>query len=309
MFEGIMTAIVTPFDQAGQLDEAGLRQNIRFQLDCGIQGIVPLGTTGESPTLTAKEKLRVIEITLEEVDGRIPVIVGTGSNSTQISIEQTLQAKKMGANAALLITPYYNNPTAEGIFRHFTAIADAAEFPLILYNNPGRTGQNLSISLLRRLAIHPHIAGIKDSSGSLMHMMDIYESICLPRKDFALLCGDDPLLLPCLSIGGHGLISVASNLIPSPMLALFKALKSKNDEEALTLHYALLPLLKAFFIETNPIPIKNVMAYMGMAAGACRLPLCEMKEENKRQLAEVLKAVLSHPALLDLGYTTAKGGP
>lgn len=297
MFQGVMTAIVTPFDEKGLLDEQGLRQNIHYQLSSGVDGLVPLGTTGEAPTLTAKEKIRVIEITLEEANGRVPVIVGTGSYSTQTTIESTLQAKNMGADGALIVTPYYNKPTQEGIYRHFIAVAEAADLPIIVYNHQGRTGQNTFVSTIQRLAAHPRIVGVKDSSGSIVQMMEVFEAVCMKRKDFSLLSGDDPLTLPCMAIGGHGIISVLCNLIPAPIIAMVKALRKGEYAYARDIHYRLQPLFRAAFIETNPIPLKAAMNYVGLPAGDCRLPLCEMLEENKATLIEALEAVLPqfHP--------------
>lgn len=292
MFRGVMTAIATPFDQQYQVDEAGLRQNIRFQLAAGVNGIVPLGTTGESPTLTAKEKARIIEITLEEVNGRVPVVVGTGSYATQATIDNTLLAKSMGADGALIVTPYYNKPTQEGIFRHFDAVADAADLPIIIYNNQGRTAQNAVVSTIKRLAHHPRIVGVKDSSSSITQMMEIYETVCLERSDFSLLSGDDPLNLPCMLIGGHGVISVLTNLIPAPIVAMVEAIERGDYTLAREINYSMQPLFKALFIETNPTPLKAAMNFVGMAAGPCRLPLCELEAANHTVLINTLKAIL-----------------
>lgn len=292
MFKGAMTAIITPFDASNRLDEEGLRQNIRFQLDNGINGIVALGTTGESPTLTAKEKARIIEITADEVDERVPVIIGTGSYSTDATIENTLQAKSMGAHAALIVTPYYNKPPQEGLYQHYARIADAVDLPILIYNNPTRTGQSISTSTIKRLAEHPRIVGIKDSSGSILQMMDIYESVCLQREDFSLLSGDDPLTFACMAIGGHGTISVLSNLLPSPLVTMVQALQQGQYDEARAIHYKLQPLIKALFSETNPMPLKAAMEHLGMAAGSCRAPLCEIQAETKEQLIKTLDPAL-----------------
>lgn len=302
MFPGVMTALITPFDEQCRLDEEGLRQNVKFQIMNKINGLVPLGTTGEAPTLTAKEKTRVIEITLEEADGQLPVFVGTGSYATQATIENTLQAKQMGATGALIVTPYYNKPTQEGIYRHFMCIAEAVEMPIIVYNNQARTGQNAFVSTLQRLACNPYIVGVKDSSGSILQMMDVYESICMQNKDFCLLSGDDPFTYPCMSVGGHGVISVVSNLLPGPIVAMVNAYLEGNHAKAMEMHYKLLPLFKAAFIETNPIPIKAAMQYACMPAGGCRLPLCEISDKSKvileNSIEQVNSRLLSELALL-----------
>jgi 4-hydroxy-tetrahydrodipicolinate synthase len=289
MFQGVFTAIVTPFNENGRLDETGLRKNIQFQLANGVDGLVPLGSTGEASTLTPNEKERVIDIVLNEVSGRVPVIVGTGSNSTQTTIESTLQAKKMGAAGALIVTPYYNKPTQEGIYKHFISTADSVDLPIVIYNNPARAAQHISLPTLKRLAAHQNIVSIKDSSGSLLQMMDIYESVCHNKKNFTLLCGDDPLTFSCMAAGGHGVISVASNLVPAAIVSLVAALKSGDYDFARGIHYELLPLFRALFIETNPIPLKAAMHYHEMPAGPCRLPLCEMEEHNKTTLIAALE--------------------
>lgn len=300
MLQGIITAIITPFDQAGNLDEDGLRSNARFQLDHHVNGIVALGTTGEGSTLTEEEKKRIVEIIVEEVDGRVPVIVGTGCNSTQKTIEKTREAAALGADAAMLITPYYNRPTQEGIYRHFQATADATDIPLIVYNHPGRTGQHLDLSTIQRLASIPQVVGLKECSGSLTLLMNIYETVCQKRPDFSLLTGDDPLILPSMALGAHGAISVASNLIPGAFVAMANAASSGDYAAARKIHYTLQGLLRSLFIETNPIPIKAAMGFLGMPSGACRLPLCEMLDSHYRQLVEDLKnnIYLSQPHML-----------
>lgn len=288
MFQGTITALVTPFDDEGHLDELGLRQNIQTQLRHNIDGLVPLGTTAETPTLTEVEKKRILEIVQEEVGEKVPVIVGTGDYSTQTTIENSLLAQEIGADAVLVVVPYYNKPTQKGIYEHFAALAEAIDLPIIIYNNPGRTGQAITPSTLLQLSSLPQIVGLKDCSGSILYTMEVIESICRHRSDFTLLSGDDGLIFPCMSAGGHGVISVLSNLIPGEIAELVNALRNSDYEKARSLHYQLQPLFRSACLESNPIPIKTAMNAMGMPAGKCRLPLCEMGNENKVRLLDSL---------------------
>lgn len=286
--EGLFTAVVTPFNEQDQLDQEGLRRNLHFQLQHGVQGIVILGTTGEAPTLTPQEKEKIIEIAVEEVKGKAFLMVGTGSYSTEQTIVSTRQAQEMGADAALIVTPYYNKPTQEGLYRHFSAICEAVSFPLCIYNIQGRTGQNLQTETLQRLAAFPSILGVKEASGNMMQINEVLANIAKVYSRFRLLSGDDALTLPIMALGGHGIISVVSNLIPGPIKAFIQTAQAGDFAKAREWHYQLLPLFKAAFIETNPIPIKAAMQLCGMAAGRCRLPLCDLAQTHLQTLIDVI---------------------
>lgn len=286
MFKGAITAIVTPFLENEDVDEQALRNLVEFQIKNRIDGIVPCGTTGESPTLDHKEHQRVIEIVLEASNGKVPVIAGTGSNSTKEAIDMTKKAADAGANASLQVCPYYNKPTQEGLFRHFSAIAKAVDIPIIIYNIQGRTGINMETATLARLAKeHSNIIGVKEASGNIAQMMDVINNL---PKDFIVLSGDDNLTLPLMALGGKGVISVASNIIPKEMHELTELALNGRFEDAQKLHYQLLPMFKGIFIETNPIPIKAALAMKGMIKENYRLPMCEMSRENKEKLRQIL---------------------
>lgn len=287
--EGVHTALVTPFDTNGNLNEEVLRQNIRFQLKGNIDGIVILGTTGEAPTLTDTEKQRICKISFEENQKKSILTVGTGSYSTIETIENTKLAESNGADAALIVTPYYNKPTQKGMFLHFKAVAEAVNIPIIVYNIAGRTGQNMSTDTLQLLSDIPNIVGVKEASGNISQMMEVYDRIVTKRPDFSLLSGDDGLTLPAMSIGAHGVISVVSNLVPELIKSLTTFLQMQDYESARKLHYSLQPLFKGAFIETNPIPIKAAMNQFGMNVGSCRLPLCDLTDDNKQALKEILE--------------------
>lgn len=289
--KGIYTALVTPFKD-GRLDEKAFRNLIEFQLKGGINGIVPCGTTGEAPTLSYEEHEKVIELAVKYANGKVPVIAGTGSNSTQEAIELTEGAKKLGADFCLLTTPYYNKPTQEGLYQHFKAIAEAVNIPLILYNIPGRTGINMTPETILRLSRIKNIVGIKEAAGSLTQVSDIYR---LTKGTFTILSGDDNLFLPMMSVGAVGVISVVSNIIPKEMQSLYKAfLIEKNIKKAMNIHTRLMPLFQGIFVETNPIPIKEAMAYMGMLKKEFRLPLCPLSDANSK----FIKGLLSEYGLL-----------
>jgi 4-hydroxy-tetrahydrodipicolinate synthase len=286
MFEGVFTALVTPFTQEGKLDEQALRRLVDFQIAEGIDGLVPVGTTGESPTLEAEETEAVIRITVEQARGRVPVIAGAGSNSTDKAIHLSQAAKKLGANATLQVAPYYNKPTAEGFYRHFTAIADAVDLPMVIYNIAGRTGKNIENPTMLKLAAHRNVVAVKEASGDINQMMNL---IAQKPADFDVLSGDDNLAFPLIALGGKGVISVASNLVPGRMKEFIgTALKGQWDK-ARELHYKLLPLFKAIFIETNPIPIKAALAMKGMMQEVYRLPMCPLGAENRKTLAGALR--------------------
>lgn len=286
MFEGVFTALITPFIRDGKLDEQALRKLVDFQIDRGIDGLVPVGTTGESPTLSPEETEQVIRIVVEQTGGRVPVIAGTGSNCTDKAIHMTEKAKQIGATASLQVAPYYNKPTGEGFFRHFTAIADAVDLPMVIYNIPGRTGKNIENPVMLKLAKHKNIVAVKEASGNISQMMDL---IAKKPKDFAVLSGDDNLTYPLMALGGKGVISVASNAVPDRMKDLTHTALKGDWDRARKLHYELLPLFKAIFLETNPIPIKATMAMKGFVEEVYRLPMCPMSGENKKALTEVLE--------------------
>lgn len=291
ILKGLYTALITPFDPHGKLDEAGLRHLICRQLQSDVDGIVLLGTTGEAPTLTASEKERVIRIGVEEVKGRMPVIVGTGSYSTEQTIVNTRQAQELGADAALVVTPYYNKPTQEGIFRHFEALTKAVSLPICAYNHPGRSGQNIHIETLKRIIQLPNMICVKETSGSIDHLNATIHSINEHNPQVSILSGDDPFTLPLMALGGHGVICVTSNLIPKAMKQLVHSALAGNFQEARQWHYRLLPLFNGIFIETNPIPIKAAMRMCGLAAGACRLPLCELSPANHQTLQAIIESL------------------
>lgn len=286
MFQGVFTAIVTPFNEDKSINKEQLKQLIDFNIENGISGIVPMGTTGESPTLSHDEHIEVIETVCEHTDKRVPIIAGTGSNSTEEALFMTSRAKELGADASLQVAPYYNKPTQEGFYRHYKTIADEVDIPLIVYNIPGRSGKNIETDTIVRLAGHSNIIGVKEASGSLPQMMDV---INRTPNDFIVLSGDDNLTLPLMAAGGKGVISVASNIIPDRMSAMVKAGLDGDFEQMRKLHYELLPFFKVEFIETNPIPIKTALAMKGIIKEVFRLPICEMYPENKKKLKDVLE--------------------
>jgi 4-hydroxy-tetrahydrodipicolinate synthase len=290
MFKGSIVAIVTPFtakDGKNIVDEKRLRDLIEFQIKNGTSGIVPCGTTGESATLSFEEHERVIEITIEQVNKRVPVIAGTGSNSTEEAIVLTRHAAAAGAAASLQVSPYYNRPTQNGLYEHFKAIADAVDIPIILYNIASRTGVNIEPETVARLAGEcKNIVGIKEASGSLGQMSRI--KILCP-DNFDLISGDDSLTLPVLAIGGRGIISVVANIIPKDVAAMVAEFEKGNIQQARKLHYKMLPLIKAVFLETNPIPVKTAMGLMGLCEPQLRLPMCAMSADNLEKLKKALK--------------------
>jgi 4-hydroxy-tetrahydrodipicolinate synthase len=285
--KGAFTAMVTPFIE-GQLDEKGLVANIRRQREAKIAGIVLMGSTGEDATLTEEEQRRVIEIGVSETKGKALAIVGTGSNSTRKTIEKTRIAKELGADLAMVVTPYYNKPTQEGIYRHFEAIAREVDIPLIVYNIQGRTGVNIETSTLLRIAGLKNVAGVKEASGSVSQAGEVVMSVRGRYPDFSVLCGDDALTLPMMAVGAQGIISVVSNLVPERVVALAEAALEARFADALAIHQELMPLFKGVFIEVNPMPIKQAMEFCGLAAGKCRLPLCDMQEETREKLKRIL---------------------
>ncbi len=285
---GAIVAIVTPFKD-GELDEDAYKDLIEWHIKSGTHCIVPCGTTGESATLSHEEHMRVVELTVETVKGRVPVIAGTGSNSTAETIMLTHHAKKAGADAALVITPYYNKPTQEGLYQHFMTVADECKFPMILYNVPGRTGVNMLPDTVARCASHRSIIGIKEATGNLNQVSEV---IRLCPKKFIVLSGDDFTAFPTMAIGGKGVISVASNVMLKEMAAMMNAFNKGNITRAKQLHYKLFPLFQAMFYESNPVPAKTALALMGrIPSGEVRLPLFPMSQRNEERLKEVLTAL------------------
>lgn len=285
MFEGSMVALVTPFKN-GKVDEKKLAELVEFHIKNGTSAIVPCGTTGESATLSYEEHGRVIEVVIEAANKKIPVIAGTGSNSTAEAIMLTKHAKKAGADATLQVSPYYNRPTQEGLYQHFKAIADDAGLLMVIYNIMSRTGVNIEPETMLRLSKVKNIVGVKEASGNLDQMSRIHD---LCGDNFDLISGDDSLTLPILAIGGTGVISVVNNIVPKDVRDLVSKFKKGDIEGARKLHYKLLPLVKAMFIETNPVPVKTAMALMGMIQPQLRLPLCAMSEANLEKLKHALK--------------------
>jgi 4-hydroxy-tetrahydrodipicolinate synthase len=286
MFRGSIVALVTPFKN-GKVDEEALRELIEFQIQGGTSAIVPCGTTGESATLDFEEHKRVIDITVKAVKKRVPVIAGTGGNSTSEAIELTGHAKQVGVDATLQVTPYYNKPSQEGLYRHFKAIAEAVPLPQVLYNVPGRTGLNMLPETVARLAEIKEIVAIKEASGNLGQMAEI---ISLAGDKIILLSGDDNLTLPVLAIGGKGVISVVANIEPVDTANMVNEWEKGNIEEAKNLYYKLLPLCQAMFYETNPVPVKTSLALMGKIGDEMRLPLAPLSQANLEKLKKALKA-------------------
>ncbi len=285
MFKGSIVAIVTPFKN-GKVDEKKISDLIEFQIKNGTAGIMPCGTTGESATLSFAEHDRVIEITIAQAKKRIPVIAGTGSNSTEEAIMLTKHAAKAGADASLQVSPYYNRPTQKGLYEHFKAIANSVDIPIILYNIASRTGVNIEPETIAKLAADcKNIAGVKEASGNLDQMSRI-KQLC-PEK-FDLISGDDSLTLPILSIGGRGIISVVANIVPGDVARLVSEFEKGNIKKAQEIHYRLLPLIKAIFIETNPMPVKTAMGLLGLFEPDLRLPMCSMSPENLEKLKKAL---------------------
>jgi len=286
MFHGSIVAIVTPFKK-GRLDEEAFGRLVDFHLSAGTHGIVPCGTTGESATLTHEEHQKVIEWSVKMAGGRIPVIAGTGSNSTEEAIALTRHAKSAGADGALLITPYYNKPTQEGLYQHYRAIAKAVDLPLVLYNIPGRTGVNMLPPTVARLSGEfDNIVGIKEGTGSLQQISDLVQ-LCGER--LIILSGDDFTALPTMAVGGKGVISVTANIAPADMAQMINAAERGDYAEAKRVHDRLYPLHGVLFTETNPIPVKAALSLMGKCTDEVRLPLCRMSEENVKKLKKAMK--------------------
>ena len=287
-FSGTYTAIVTPFRKGGKLDETALERIVRAQVKCGVDGIVPVGTTGESPTLDYEEHVEVIKRSIEYSGGKIKVLAGTGGNSTSEAIYLTKMAKKAGADGSLQVAPYYNRPTQEGLFQHFKAIASATDLPLVLYSIPGRCGIEIAIETVKRLAdACPTIVGIKEAGGNADRVSQLRAAV---GDRFTILSGDDSLTLPFMAVGAHGVVSVASNVIPKEVAQMVKAFAAGKPDVALKLHMKYYPIFKDLFIETNPVPVKAALVMLGICEEEYRLPLVPMSAKNRDALKATLKA-------------------
>ncbi len=293
-FTGCGTALVTPFTGSGALDEAGVRRLARRQIEAGIHFLVPCGTTGESPTLSRAERKRVVEIVVEESRGRVPVLAGAGGYDTREVIESARTMHEVGANGLLSVTPYYNKPTPEGLFRHYQAIAEATPLPIVVYNVPGRTGCNVDPTTLARLATLPTVAAVKEASGNMTQICEIVKAA---PPGFIVLSGDDALTLPVMAVGGRGIISVASNEVPAEMVQMVEAAERGDFPAAREIHGRLLPLFLANFAESNPIPVKAAMALMGLLEENYRLPMVPPKAETRDKLSRVLGALGKRPVV------------
>ena len=286
-FAGSYVALITPF-RDGEIDEPRLRELVDFQIKGGTNGLVPCGTTGEAATMSDEEVDRVISIVVDQAGGRVPVMAGTGSNDTRKTIKYTKHAKELGADAALIVTPYYNKPTPEGVYQHFKALADACDLPLVLYNIPGRTGSNVPPETIVRIAKEiPTVVGVKEASGSIDQASQI---VIGAGPSFDVLSGDDSLTLPIMSVGGKGVISVLANIAPRPVAEMTKAFLDGDPKRAQQIHAKVFNLCRALFVETNPIPVKTAAGILGLCSDELRLPMCAIGEANKRKLAEALEA-------------------
>jgi 4-hydroxy-tetrahydrodipicolinate synthase len=280
--------------ESGKVDYAGWERLLEFQAGEGIDGLLPLGTTGETPTLEENEEEELIRLAVKKLKGRLPLIIGSGSNDTSYMVKYTKRARDLGADAALVVTPYYNKPNDSGLIRHFEAAGELG-FPIIIYNIAGRTGRNIPTALMEKLARIPNIIGVKEASGDINQMGDVIRNIKIPAqaegRDFLVLSGDDGMTLPLMSLGGDGVISVVSNLVPRRIKALCDACLGGNFGEARRIHYELLPLVKAAFIETNPVPIKAAMTWAGLPGGPCRLPLGRLEPKHESPLREAMRGL------------------
>jgi 4-hydroxy-tetrahydrodipicolinate synthase len=285
-FTGVGTALVTPFQKNGSVDEAAMARLVRRQIDAGVHFVSPCGTTGESPTLDRREKARVVEIVLLEAGGRVPVLAGAGGYDTHEVIEQVRDVEALGADGILSVAPYYNKPSQEGLYQHYKAIAESTRLPIVLYNVPGRTGVNIEVRTVARLAAIPNIVGIKEASGNVVQMSEIVGAV---PEDFLLVGGDDPLTVAVMAIGGRGIISVASNEAPAEMVQIVELAEQGDFAAARKLHTWLLPLAQVNFIEANPIPVKAAMAAMGLIEEVYRLPLVPPSAASREKIMRVLQ--------------------
>lgn len=285
-FTGVGTALVTPFATDGAIDEAAVRRLVRRQIEAGIHFVSPCGTTGEAPTLSALEKVRVAQLAVEEAAGRVPVMAGAGGYNTRAVIELVREYGRIGVDGILSVTPYYNKPTPEGLFQHYKAIAESTDLPIVVYNVPGRTGVNIEPATLVRLATIPNIIGVKEASGNVTQMAEICRSV---PSDFIVMSGDDALTLPLMVLGGHGIISVASNEVPAEMVQMVEAFERGAIVEARHWHTKLLPLMQINFIEANPMPVKFAMAAMGLCEEVYRLPMVSPRPASQEKIVGMLR--------------------
>jgi 4-hydroxy-tetrahydrodipicolinate synthase len=283
---GVGTALVTPFTKSGDLDEPAVRRLGRRQIDAGIHFLVPCGTTGENPTLTMAERIRIVETLAHESGGRTPILAGAGGYDTRSIIRLADEMRKAGASGLLSVTPYYNKPTQEGLYQHFRAIADSTPLPIVVYNVPGRTGVNIEPDTLARLSAIPNIVGVKEASGNIAQMCEVCHVV---PADFIVLSGDDAITLPLMAIGGRGVISVASNEVPAEMVKMVEAAERGDFPAARAVHARLLSLMQVNFVESNPVPVKAAMAAMGLLEESYRLPMCPPKPESRVKIHDVLK--------------------
>ncbi len=289
--KGVYPALITPFKKNGEIDEQGFRKNIDFVIEGGVSGIVPCGCTGEAATLSFDEQKRLLEVAVDQADGRVPVIGGSGSNNTMEAVELTQYAKEAGATAAMLITPYYNKPGDAGQILHYTTVAEKVDIPIILYNVPSRTGINMKPSVVAQLAKIDNIVGIKEASGSPAQTAEIIELTRDYKKTFTVLSGDDNLTIPIMSYGGKGVVSVAANILPAEVSQMVAYYLNGDQKKALDVYYRLAPIMRGLFIETNPIPVKAAAGMMGLAAGPMRAPLTPLAPENEKKLQPMLDAL------------------
>jgi 4-hydroxy-tetrahydrodipicolinate synthase len=293
-FTGVGTALITPFAKSGALDEAAIKRLAERQIERGVHFLVPCGTTGETPTLGAGERRRVVELVLEAANGQVPVMAGAGGYDTQEVVHLAKEMQAIGVQGLLSVTPYYNKPTPEGLYRHFSAIAEATSLPIVLYNVPGRTGCNIDATTLARLATIPRVIGVKEASGNIQQMVEICRAV---PPDFLVLSGDDALTLPLMAIGGRGLISVASNVIPAAIASMVEAAERGDYAAARLMHHKLVPLMLGNFVESNPGPVKFAMAVMGLCEEVYRLPMVSPRPGSQEKIRAFLKELMIEPAV------------
>ena len=285
-FTGVGTALITPFTRSGALDEAGIKRLARRQIDAGVHFLVPCGTTGETPTLSEAERRRVVELVVDEAAGKVPVLAGAGGYDTKEVAHAAREMHKAGATGLLSVTPYYNKPTPEGVFQHFTAVADATPLPIMLYNVPGRTGCNIDEATCAKLATIPTVIGVKEASGNIQQMVEICKAV---PADFLVMSGDDAVTLPLMAVGGRGIISVASNEIPGEMVQMVEAAERGDYGAARAVHMRIVPLMLGNFVESNPGPVKFAMAAMGLCEEVFRLPMVAPRPASQRKILDILK--------------------
>jgi 4-hydroxy-tetrahydrodipicolinate synthase len=285
-FTGVGTALITPFTKSGALDEAAIKRLARRQIDNGVHFLVPCGTTGETPTLSAAERRRVVELVLEAAKGDVPVLAGAGGYDTQEVVHLAREMQSVGVQGLLSVTPYYNKPTPEGLYQHFSKVAEATSLPIVLYNVPGRTGCNIDAATLARLATIPRVIGVKEASGNIQQMVEICRAV---PADFLVLSGDDALTLPLMAIGGRGLISVASNAVPAEMARMIEAAERGDFATARQMHHRLVPLMLGNFVESNPGPVKFAMAHLGLCEEVYRLPMVSPRPASQEKIIAFLK--------------------